>query len=417
MYRHFVRDKFIPLSHNVINPFNNGAPGKMTNFVPYAHQSIDDSDVAAVVDALRQNVITRGPLVEAFERQVCEYVGARYAVAFSNGSAALYAAFQAGGIKPGDRVVSSPNTFIATVAGGVRAGASLTLVDIDEMGNMDVKAAAELLRQPHSRGRTFLVPVHFAGVAVDMSALDELITEPCAFVIEDAAHAIGSLYPDGSPVGNCRYSDLTVFSFHAIKNITCGEGGMITTNDSSLDARLRTIRDSGIERTALVNHPAPEPWYYEVQDISSNYHMTEAQAALGLSQLRRIDEFAARKAALVAAYREKLLDMPAVKLPSADADAYSHRHLFCISIDFDVLEKTRTEVMNGLKEQGIGSQYHYVPLYLHPALASALGPSLPKFPSMENHFKTSLSIPFSSAMKEAEVDRVVQSLRTTLYQM
>ena len=389
----------------------------MTNFLPYAHQSIDRSDLAAVSNALSQTVITRGPSVEAFERQVCEYVGARHAVAFASGSAALYAAFQVGRVGPNDHIVTSPNTFIATIAGGVRSGASLGLIDIDKNGNMDVQASADALRQPRSRGKTVLVPVHFAGVAIDMHALDEQITTPSTLVIEDAAHALGSKYPDGSPVGNCQYSDMTVFSFHAIKNITCGEGGMVTTNDPDLDARLRMIRDSGIDRTNLSNHPSPEPWYYEVPELSSNYHMTEGQAALGLSQLRRIEEFAQKKATLLAAYRERLSSMPAVRLPSTESDPISHRHLFCISIDFDALSVTRTEVMEGLRALGVGSQYHYVPLYDHPALKSALGGGTHMFPAMERHFHTALSIPFYSGMEVADVDRVVMALRKALYRL
>jgi dTDP-4-amino-4,6-dideoxygalactose transaminase len=389
----------------------------MTNFLPYAHQSIDSSDLAAVSDALRQAIITRGASVESFERQVCEYVGARYAVAFASGSAALYAAFQAGQVGSNDHIVTSPNTFIATVAGGVRSGASLGLVDIDENGNMDVQATSEALRQHRSRGRTVVVPVHFAGVAIDMHALDEQITVPSTLVIEDAAHAIGSKYPDGSPVGNCQYSDMTIFSFHAIKNITCGEGGMVTTNDPATDARLRMIRDSGIERTDLRNHPTAEPWYYEVPELSSNYHMTEGQAALGLSQLHRIEEFAQKKAALLAAYRERLKSMPAVRLPPTESDPISHRHLFCIAIDFDALSLSRTEVMEGLRGLGIGTQYHYVPLYSHPALKTALGANAPAFPAMERHFHTALSIPFYSGMEVADVDRVVMALRKVLYRL
>jgi UDP-4-amino-4,6-dideoxy-L-N-acetyl-beta-L-altrosamine transaminase len=388
----------------------------MTNFLPYAHQSIDGSDIAAVTEALLQPIITRGAQVEAFEQQVCAYVGARHAVAFSSGSAALYAAFQAGQVGPNDHIVSTPNTFIATVAGGVRSGATLSLVDIDAYGNMDVQAAAPRLCQQRSRGKTVVVPVHFAGVAVDMHALDDQMSVPSTLVIEDAAHALGSKYPDGSPVGNCQYSDMTIFSFHAIKNITCGEGGMVTTNDPALDARLRTIRDSGIERTTLRNHPTPEPWYYEVPELSSNYHMTEGQAALGVSQLRRIEEFAQKKAALVAAYRERLSSMPAVRLPPAEADSRSHRHLFCIFIDFDAVAQTRTEVMEGLQGLGIGSQYHYVPLYNHPALKAALG-APGAFPAMESHFHTALSIPFYSGLNEADVDRVVMALRKVLYRL
>ena len=227
-----------------------------TNFLPYAHQAIDSSDIDAVTAALKQEIITRGSQVAAFEDDVCRRVHAAHGVAFSNGSTALYAAFQAAGVGPADRIVCSPNTFIASVAGGVKAGARLRFVDIDAYGNMDLSLLADELNVTQSRGRTVIVPVHIAGVAVDMEKLDDLICIPQTVVIEDAAQAFGSAYPDGTPVGSCTYSDMTVFSFHAIKNITCGEGGMVMTNDPVLYQRLKKIRDSGIERIALKNHPS-----------------------------------------------------------------------------------------------------------------------------------------------------------------
>lgn len=389
----------------------------MTNFLPYAHQSIDDADVSAVAEALRQPLITRGSIVEAFEKAICEYVEAKYAVAFSSGSAALQATFQAADVGPADRVVTSPNTFIASVSGAVRLGASLRLVDIDSFGNMDLNGVAKELDGERSRGKTVVVPVHFAGVAVDMARLDECLKAVSTIVIEDAAHALGSRYLDGSPVGNCRYSDMTVFSFHASKNITCGEGGMVTTNDVVLASRLRRLRDSGIERASVRNNPQPEPWYYEIEALSSNLHMTEGQASLGLSQLKRVDLFERAKADLVSSYRHLLQAMPALALSPAEADYRSHRHLFQVFIDFGAIDQSRTSVMEGLYSCGIGSQYHYVPLYRHPALAPALSQTADDFPQMEQHFHSALSIPFFSSMTQSHVDRVSMALRKVLFRL
>jgi dTDP-4-amino-4,6-dideoxygalactose transaminase len=388
-----------------------------TNFLPYAHQSIDDSDIDAVTASLRQELITRGSQVAAFEQEICARVHATYGVAFSSGSTALIAAFQAAYVSSGDRVVTTPNTFIATVAGAVKAGARVRFVDIDPYGNMDLSRLADELSIHQSRGKTVLVPVHFAGVAVDMKKLDEMISVPNTVVIEDAAHALGSFYPDGTPVGCCAYSDMTIFSFHAIKNITCGEGGMVMTNDPQLYQRLKKIRDSGIERTELLHRQEPEPWYYEVGGLSCNFHMTEFQAALGRSQLARLDTFSQNKKVLTDAYRRKLAATPAISLPPTDADHRSCRHLFQIHIAFDALGLTRSKVMEGLQALSIGSQYHYVPLYYHPALKSALSQVPEEFPVMEDYFQKALTIPFFASMTEDDVDRVVMSLRKVLFQL
>jgi UDP-4-amino-4,6-dideoxy-L-N-acetyl-beta-L-altrosamine transaminase len=388
-----------------------------TNFIPYAHQSIDGTDIDAVSAALKQHEITRGAQVAAFEQEICDRVHALHGVAFSSGSTALYAAFQAANVEPQDRIVTSPNTFVATVAGAVRSGARLRFVDIDEYGNIDLSLLGQELSPRQSRGKTIVIPIHFAGVAVDMKRLDELIFDPQAIVIEDAAHALGSLYPDGSPVGCCAYSDMTVFSFHAIKNITCGEGGMVMTNDHELYHRLRKIRDSGIEHASLVGRSSTEPWYYEISQLSCNFHMTEMQAALGRSQLKRLDSFFQKKASLIAAYRRKLASTPGVFLHPSEPDFRTHYHLFQIDVEFESLGLTRTKVMEGLQALSIGSQYHYVPLYCHPALTHAISQSSNEFPVMEEHFKKSLSIPFFSGMAEDDVDRVVTSLRKVLFQL
>ena len=387
---------------------------EIQKFIPYAHQTIDEEDIRAAAEVLTHEMITRGPAVEAFETAIAHKVGAKYAVAFSNGSVALAACFQAAQAGPFDVIVSSPNTFIASVAHAIEAGAQLRLVDIDPFGNMDVSLLADQVNIPHSRGKTIIVPVHFGGIAIDMVKLNDCIATPDALIIEDAAHALGSFYPDGKPVGSCAHSDMTMFSFHPAKNITCGEGGMVTTNDEHLFSRLKIIRNNGMERDAVHNGPK-EPWYYEVNEVSSNYHMTEMQAALGLSQLRHLDAWGEKKRALVASYRKKLGSVPGVTLLPAEADARTHFHLFVVHLAFEALGKTRTQVMEGLAAEGIGSQYHYTPLFNHGALRKHLQQTALEFPAMKAHFEHALTLPLFASLEEADIDRIVMALRKVLF--
>ncbi len=381
---------------------------KMTNFLPFAQQSIDEGDINAVVQALQQDYITRGATVQAFECAIADLVGARFAVAFSSGSSALYATYGAAKINSFDKVISTPNTFIATVAGGASRGATIHLVDIDAYGNMDIDLLDEDALSPMSRGKSVIVPVHFAGVAVDMRRLSSMIRAQDVVIIEDAAHALGSKYPDGTLVGSCSYSDMTAFSFHASKNIACGEGGMVTTNDPDLFSRLQQLRNSGIEQSST--------WNYQVMDLSCNGHMTEMQAALGLSQLQRLSDFHNHKCALIPLYRELLEHVPGVTAFSSEADARTHYHLFEVHIDYELFNTTRGEVMDRLAEEGVGSQYHYVPLYNHPPLRSLCKQKKELFPMMETHFKKSLSLPFFARMNESDVERVVTALRKAILQ-
>ena len=266
---------------------------KTLPFLPYAKQSIDEQDIQAVGKALSAEWITRGPLVEAFEKEFASYCNAAYAVAFSSGSAALAAAYFAAQVGPSDRLISTPNTFIATVGAAMQYGAQPLFIDIDrKTGGIDLEQLIFNANQPLSRGRPILAPVHFAGIPVDMEELDRHLTNPDVVVIEDAAHAIGSNYPrQGPKVGSCAWSQMTMFSFHPAKTITTGEGGLVTTNDSELCRRLKLFRNNGIERDPQYLEGEPAPWYYEVHALTNNFNFTEGQAALGSSQLRRIDIF------------------------------------------------------------------------------------------------------------------------------
>lgn len=380
-------------------------------FLPYGHQSINDADVAAVSAALKGDMITRGPLVESFENAVAEYTGAKHAVAFSSGSSALVCAYRAADISPKDRVLTSPNTFVATIAEASLKGANIVFIDIDRKnGSIDLDQLEPNLVYQSIGGKLFIVPIHFSGITVDMAHLQEIAIAPNIIIIEDAAHAIGSCYPTGEKVGCSLYSDMTIFSFHPVKNITTGEGGMVTTNDPELYRRLKNFRNSGIERDPAFQLGKPEPWYYEVQALSSVHHMTDFQAALGLSQLKRLDQFIEKRRALVARYRTNLSNAPHIRLFDAAQDDKTAFHLMVVQIDFKAIKKTRTEVMNALKEAGIGSQLHYIPLYRHPYFKDQMGEIEEYFPQMEGYYSEALTLPLFYDLSFEDVDRICKKI-------
>lgn len=389
----------------------------MSNFfLPYAHQSINDSDREAVVKALESEIITRGEYVTAFEKEIAEYCGAKYAVAFNSASSGLNAAFFAANVSSSDRIISSPNTFIATIGGGITRGGQLQLVDIDRStGNLDLDQLNKILDYPSTRGKPVIVPIHFSGIAVDMKALSHLIRHPDAIVIEDAAHAIGSVYPDGQKVGSCAWSQMTVFSFHPAKTITTGEGGIVTTNNSDLYHRLCLFRQNGIEREKPYLEGDPAPGYYEVQALTGNFHLTDFQAALGSSQLSRINSFIKKRRKLVKCYREQLKDLEGVTVFTDRYDEKTAFHLFVVQIDFDTYGITRDKVMEVLQERGIGTQVHYIPLYRHPSLRKKNSDFSEQFPETEAYYAQTLTLPLYYDLKEEDVVRVCRELKTIIH--
>lgn len=384
-------------------------------FLPYARQSIQESDRQAVVNALKGDVITRGVYVETFEKAVADYCGAKYAVAFNSASSALMGTYFAAKVSPYDRVISSPNTFIATVGGALHHQADLQFSDIDrQTGNLDLDQLKEKMRFYSTRGRLILVPVHFAGIALDMQALDQLVEHPDVVIIEDAAHALGSHYPDGQKVGCCAWSHMTVFSFHPAKTLTTGEGGMVLTNKEELYHRLQLYRNNGIEREAPYLEKAAAPGYYEVQAITGNFNFTDFQAALGLSQLERLETFISQRRQLMKKYREQLQSISSIRLFTHAFDQQTAFHLCVVQIDFKAHGKTREAVMNQLKERGIGTQVHYIPLYHHPIIQRKKGDQSLYFPEMEGYYAQTLSLPLYYDLQETEVERVCQELLTVL---
>lgn len=389
-----------------------------TQFIPYGHQSINQEDIEEVTKALQSDIITRGEYVEAFEKALAKYCQAEYAVAFSNATTALMGAYQAANATSYDRVISTPNTYISTLSAATMKGAIPVFVDIDlTTGNFQIDQVQNTLEYRSTRGKNFIAPVHFSGIAVDMKRLMSTVKDPEVVVIEDAAHAIGSYYPDAkTKVGSCAFSDMTVFSFHPVKTMTTGEGGIVTTNQEELYQRLRLIRNMGVERDPqkLERKELTSPWYYEVQEVSGNYHMTDFQAALGLSQFKRLDQFITKRRKLVKLYRQLLKQMPHIRLFDEVHDPYTAYHLFVVQIDFKAYKTDRTRVMNQLKENGIGTQYHYIPVYAHPCYAHTFGDLSMYFPEMETYYQQALSLPLYYDLSEENVDFICQKLKQIL---
>jgi UDP-4-amino-4,6-dideoxy-N-acetyl-beta-L-altrosamine transaminase len=384
-------------------------------FLPYAQQNISIEDTEAVCQALTQPAITRGPLVEEFEKAVANYCGASYAVAFKSGTAALMAAYAAVDVGPSDRLLSTPNTFVSTIGAAVQRSAVPVFIDIDvSTGNIDIEQLEYNLESSSTRGKTVIAPVHFAGIPVDVKAIDGMIKDPSTVIIEDAAHAIGSLYEDGSKVGSCRHSQITIFSFHPAKTMTTTEGGMAVTNDEELCRKLRLYRNNGIERDPKHLVGGAAPWYYEVVELTGNYNFTEIQAALGLSQLRRIDSFIEKRQKLVSAYAKGLAGMEHVRLLSGLESPSVAPHLCVVLIDFARLRKDRAKVMIALKEKGIGTQVHYIPVYKFPYFTASMGDISGYFPQTETYYSQALSLPLYYDLEEADVERVVKSLKEVL---
>lgn len=356
--------------------------------IPYGHQSVDGDDIAAVVDVLEGEWLTQGPHVREFEEALASAVGARFAVAFVNGTAGLHAAAAAAGLGPGDLVVTSPLSFVASANCARYVGASTAFVDIDPNTlNLD-------LRQVPAEAAA-VVAVHYGGLPADLS----LLPFRPRVVIEDAAHALGALTPDG-PVGSCARSHLCVFSFHPVKAITCGEGGAVTCNDPDLAGRLRAFRNHGIT-------PRPEQggWAYDVSTVGFNYRMTDIQAALGRSQLTKLERFVVRRQELARRYRAALADLP-LELPPEPPPGFTHAyHLFPVRVG------DRRRVFDGLRTAGIGVQVHYVPITHHPLYASGSGA---RVPNAESAYERLISLPLFPALTEAEQDKVVATLKTLL---
>jgi UDP-4-amino-4,6-dideoxy-N-acetyl-beta-L-altrosamine transaminase len=383
-------------------------------FLPYGRQTITEADIAAVEAALRSPFLAQGPAVLAFEQAVAAKVGAAHGVAVNSATSALHIACIALGLGPGDRLWTSPITFVASANCGRYCAAQVDFVDIDPTtGLMSVAALERKLEQAASSGTLpkILVPVHLCGTSCGMAAIGALAQRYGVAVLEDASHAIGGHYR-GEPVGNCRYSAISVFSFHPVKIITTAEGGMATTNDLQLAQRMADLRSHGITKEeARFERPAPGPWSYEQQDLGFNYRLTDLQAALGLSQLQRLESIVAERNRQLALYRQLLAPLP-VSLLDVPDDVLSAVHLAVIRLDGSTSNQHR-RIFEGLRAAGIGVQLHYSPVHLQPYYRR-LGFADGQFPAAEAYARSAISLPLFPGLTSDDQQRVVTVLADLL---
>ncbi len=380
--------------------------------IPYGRQTIDSQDIQAVVDVLRSDFLTQGPVVPRFEAAVAAHCGVPHGVAANSATSALHIACLALGVGPGDRVWTSPNTFVASANCARYCGAAVDFVDIDRQTyNMSAGVLAAKLAQARAT-RTLpkvVIPVHFGGVPCDLQAIGELSREYGFHVLEDASHAIGARYRD-SVIGDCRYSDITVFSFHPVKIITTAEGGLATTRSSELAHRMRMLRTHGVTRErADLERKDEGPWYYEQRCLGFNYRMTEMQAALGLSQMRHLEKWIARRHAIADAYDTSLAELPLV-LPSRPTESRSALHLYVVQVDPTRTSLTRRVVFERLRAAGIGVSVHYIPVHTQPDYR-ALGFYTGQFPASEAYYSRCLSLPMFAGLTDSDHGRVLEALR------
>jgi UDP-4-amino-4,6-dideoxy-N-acetyl-beta-L-altrosamine transaminase len=385
----------------------------MRQHIPYGRQNITEADIAAVVEVLRSDWLTQGPTIEKFEQAVANYCGAKYAVAVSNATAALHLACLAIGLGPSDRLWTSPNTFVASANCARYCGADVDFVDIDSQTyNLSIAELDRKLIAAEKSGTLprVILPVHFAGQSCDMEAIAALAKKYDIQVIEDASHALGGNYQT-QKIGSCQFSEMAVFSFHPVKMITTGEGGMIVTNRSDLYDRLKQLRSHGINQdSAAMIEPSPGAWYYEQQSLGFNYRLTDIQAALGLSQLQRLDQFVVRRQEIFDRYQENLQDIP---LQCPIAQTQSSHHLYVVRLNLEKISRSKSEIFSSLREQGIGTQVHYIPVHTQPYYRQ-LGFNWGDFPMSESYYQEAISLPIHYDLTDEEQDRIIQILREVI---
>ena len=380
--------------------------------IPYGRQNISEADIQAVVNVLRSDFLTQGPCVPRFEESIASKCDASFGVAVNSGTSALHIACLALGLRPNDRLWTSPNTFVASAACGLYCGSSVDFVDIDpNTYNMSVEALAKKLEQAKRSNELpkIVIPVHFAGQSCEMKAIHELSKIYNFKIIEDASHAIGARYAD-TRVGSCKYCDIAVFSFHPVKIITTGEGGVAVTNNADLASRMLRLRSHGITRkSSEMTKPSEGDWYYQQLELGFNYRMTDIQAALGSSQLLGLEQSISRRHEIARTYDEELDALP-IEKPYQLPENYSSYHLYPIQL---VNEETRKRTFRVLRAAGINVNVHYIPVHTHPSF-SYLGYVEGSFPNAEQYYSRAISLPVFSSLSEVEQDLVIDTLSEAL---
>ena len=380
--------------------------------IPYGRQDINQADIDAVIEVLKSDFLTQGPKVPLFEKTVADYAGANHAVAVNSATSALHIACLALELGPGDWLWTSPITFVASANCALYCGAQVDFVDIDPRTyNLCAKELENKLIAAEKLGRLpkIVIPVHFSGQSCDMQAIYALAQKYHFKIIEDASHAIGGKH-QAQPIGNCRYSDITVFSFHPVKIITSAEGGMALTNNAELAEKMALYRSHGITRDPkLMTHAPDGPWYYQQVELGFNYRMTELQAALGISQMQRLDEFVAQRHHLALRYNELLADLP-LTLPWQHADSVTSWHLYIIRLQLDKIDKTHLQAFKELREAGIGVNLHYIPVHTQPYYQQ-LSFQHGDYPNSECYYSQSISIPLHQGLNNKQKNYIIKNIK------
>lgn len=383
--------------------------------IPYGRQSISEEDIQAVVDVLKSDFLTQGPVVPAFEHTVATRCGSKYAVATNSATSALHISCLALGVGPGDIVWTSPITFVASANCALYCGAKVDFVDIDPRTySLSLESLTAKLEKAELEGKLpkVVIPVHLGGQSCEMAGIHALGQRYGFKIIEDASHAIGGKYK-GKPIGNCRYSDITVFSFHPVKIITTGEGGMALTNDPKIANKLARLRSHGITRAPKEMTNVPEgPWYYQQLDLGFNYRMTDFQAALGLSQLQRLEEFVQKRQIIAQRYNQLLADLW-VTTPWQHPDSYSAMHLYIVRLQRDKIKISQKDIFERLRGYGILVNLHYIPVYRHP-FYKAMGFKQKDYPEAESYYAEAITLPIYPALSEVQQTEVVDHMRTPI---
>lgn len=380
----------------------------MKKKIPYSCQWIDKNDIKAVVAVLQSDRLTCGPKILEFEKKFSRFVKAKHAVAVSSGTAALHLACLAAGIKPGDKVITTPFSFAATANCILYCRAKPVFVDIKK-DTLSINPV--LIEKKISRKTKAIIPVDFAGQPADLDKIMTIAKEHNLLVIEDAAHSLGSVYR-GKPLGSV--ADLTCFSFHPVKNITTGEGGMITTNNKKFYEKLLLLRNHGITKDKKRMSNFDGPWFYEMQDLGYNYRLTDMQAALGISQLKKLPLFMKRRREIVKIYNQAFADLTEVTTPFEKPETMSCWHLYVIRLKLELLKGDRRKIFEEFRKKGLGVQVHYIPIYRHPYYQKRFHIQTKEFPVTEKIYDSIISLPLFPKMKDAEVNYVIKAIKTTI---